>query len=173
MSGDRFQAPERQRFQLICGMASDDALGPIMHVMQSAFDPLYGEAWNHSQTRSMLSMPLTHMIIAEIPVAATEDPATGAIGFSMSRRLGDEEELLLIAVIPRWRHFGVGSALLAQVIENAKVAGVARMFLEMRSNNPASHLYHKFGFSQVGLRKNYYKGADSRHYDALTLSLEL
>ncbi len=173
MTQDRDQPPEPQRYQLISGMAADDALGPVMQVMQTAFDPLYGEAWNRSQARSMLTMPLTHTIIAEIPAASIEDPAANAIGFSMSRRTGDEEELLLIAVIPRWRHFGAGSSLLGQVIENAKVAGVARMFLEMRSNNPASHLYHKFGFTQVGLRKNYYKGTDSRHYDALTLSLEL
>lgn len=144
-----------------------------MQVMLSAFDPQYGEAWNHSQTRSMLSMPLTHTIIAETVLSTPDDTAGQPIGFSMSRRVGDEEELLLIGVIPQWRHFGAASSILSQVIENAQAAGVARLFLEMRSNNTASHLYHKFGFTQVGIRKNYYKGADSRLYDALTLALTL
>jgi ribosomal-protein-alanine N-acetyltransferase len=170
--------PDRQpAFQLVSGLAPQDALGPVMHVMQTAFDPQYGEAWNHAQTRAMLAMPLTHTVIAEImpdPASSAADAREPeAIGFSMSRRVDCEEELLLIAVAPEWRHFGAGSALLTQVVENAKIAGVERIFLEMRSNNPASNLYHKFGFRQVGLRKDYYKGADSRLYDALTLAMEI
>lgn len=185
MTGARDPYPDPPVFQLVSGMAAEEALGPIMQVMQAAFDPVYGEAWNHSQARSMLAMPLTHTIIAELsggaelqacdPMAqGAEHPAAGQpIGFSMSRRTGEEEELLLIAVSPEWRHFGAGSSLLNQVIENAQDAGVSRIFLEMRSNNPASHLYHKFGFQQVGIRKDYYKGVDSQLYDALTLALSL
>lgn len=169
--------PGASPFQLISGLAAQDALGPVMQVMQSAFDPMYGEAWNQSQTRSMLTMPLTHTIIAEaigaIAPEEAEEAAGEAIGFSMSRRVGDEEELLLIGVKPEWRHFGAGSSILAQVIENARAAGVVRLFLEMRSNNTATHLYHKFGFIQVGMRRNYYKGADSQLYDALTLAVTL
>lgn len=185
MAGARDPSFDPPVFALVSGMAAEEALGPIMQVMQAAFDPVYGEAWNHSQARSMLAMPLTHTIVAEIP-ADTEPSAAPQvrgrdacaapgepIGFAMSRRTGDEEELLLIAVTPEWRHFGAGSSLLTQVIENAQDAGVARLFLEMRSNNPASHLYHKFGFRQVGVRKNYYKGVDSQLYDALTLALTL
>ncbi|MGQ3177723.1 MAG: GNAT family N-acetyltransferase [Blastomonas fulva] len=173
MAGARSPYADPPPYQLISGLAADAAVGPIMQVMQAAFDPVYGEAWNHSQTRSMLAMPLTHTIVAEILPRPPEAQPGEPIGFSMSRRIGDEEELLLIAVIPEWRQFGAGSSLLTQVIENAKDAGVGRIFLEMRSNNPASHLYHKFGFTQVGLRKNYYKGADSKFYDALTLALTL
>lgn len=173
MTGDMLRPDRPRPFQLITGMAGQDALDPVMQVMQSAFDPQYGEAWNHSQARSMLAMPLTHTIIAELTSARDAGEAGPAIGFSMSRRVGDEEELLLIAVMPKWRHFGAGSSILTQVIENAKDARVQRIFLEMRSNNPASHLYHKFGFMQVGLRKNYYKGTDSQLHDALTLALTL
>lgn len=173
VSSEHRLSPEPRPFQLVSGLAAQDALGPVMQVMQSAFDPIYGEAWNHSQTRSMLTMPMTHTIIAEILPEAGADVAGEPIGFSMSRRVGDEEELLLIGVIPQWRHFGAASSLLHHIIENARAAGVARVFLEMRSNNTASHLYHKFGFTQVGVRKNYYKGADSQLYDALTLALTL
>lgn len=155
---------------LVSGLAAEDALGPVMAVMQLAFDPLYGEAWNHSQTRSMLAMPMTHTVIAELPAEQDDGSGHEPVGFSMSRRVADEEELLLIAVTPKWRHFGAGSALLAQVVDNARDAGVKRIVLEMRSNNPALNLYHKYGFTQVGLRKNYYKGTDGRHYDALTLA---
>ncbi len=159
-------------FQLIAGLAAEDALGPVMQVMRQAFDPLYGEAWNHSQTRSMLAMPLTHLLLAET-IAENPDAAGAPVGFAMTRRVADEEELLLIAVSPDWRQLGAGSALLNQVIENAREAGVSRLHLEMRSNNPAMHLYSKFGFAPIGLRKDYYRGSDNRHYDAVTMAIIL
>lgn len=167
MASDAFRSDRPEGVQLISGLTAHDALGPVMQVMQQGFDPSYGEAWNHSQTRSMLSLPLTHTIIAEtIPI---DDDAGSPIGFAMSRRVADEEELLLIAVIPQWRRRCIGSVILHQVIDNATSAGVSRIFLEMRSNNPAMHFYHQFGFNQVGLRKDYYTGADSQRYDALTM----
>lgn len=159
-------------FQLVAGLAAEDAIGPVMHIMQRAFDPLYGEAWNHSQTRSMLAMPLTHVLLLEI-APTTPDTAGEPVGFAMTRRVAEEEELLLIAVAPNWRQFGAATTLLNQVVENSRQAGVSRLHLEMRSNNPAIHLYSKFGFQSVGLRKGYYKGAGSHHYDALTLALDL
>ena len=91
----------------------------------------------------------------------------------MTRRVADEEELLLIAVAPKWRQFGAASMLLNQVIDNARKAGVSRIHLEMRSNNPAVHLYSKFGFQTVGLRKDYYRGSDNHRFDALTLAIHL
>lgn len=159
-------------FQLITGLAAEDALGPVMQIMHHAFDPRYGEAWNHSQTRSMLALPLTHLLLAET-IATEPDRAGVPVGFAMTRRVADEEELLLIAVAPEWRQFGAGSSLLNQVVENAREAGVSRVHLEMRSNNPAMHLYSKFGFQPVGLRKDYYQGSDSQRYDALTMAMML
>lgn len=167
-----FDADGAPAFQLIGGLAAEDALGSVMQVMSQAFDPLYGEAWNHSQTRSMLALPHTHVILAET-IATKADQSALPVGFALTRRVADEEELLLIAVAPNWRQFGVGSALLNLVLENARAAGVARLHLEMRSNNPAIQLYSKFGFEPVGLRKDYYKGFDNRRYDALTLAVTL
>lgn len=159
-------------FQLIAGLAAEDAIGPVMQIMTQAFDPLYGEAWNHNQTRSMLAMPLTHVLLLET-VPDAPDRAGEPVGFAMTRRVADEEELLLIAVSPKWRQFGAATTLLNQVFENARKAGVSRLHLEMRSNNPAIQLYSKFGFQTIGLRKDYYRGADSHCFDALTLAIDL
>ncbi|PXW76447.1 ribosomal-protein-alanine N-acetyltransferase [Blastomonas natatoria] len=159
-------------FQLIDGLAAEDALGPIMQVMQQAFDPRYGEAWNHSQTRSMLALPLTHVLLLET-IASELEESGEPVGFAMTRRVADEEELLLIAVAPKWRQFGAATILLGQVLENAREAGVSQLHLEMRSNNPAIRLYSKFGFQPIGLRKDYYIGTDSCRYDALTMAMAL
>lgn len=170
--GDLSDSDAAPVFQLITGMAAEEAIGPIMQIMQKAFDPLYGEAWNHSQTRSMLAMPLTHVLLLEA-VASTPETTGEPVGFAMTRRVADEEELLLIAVSPIWRQFGAATTLLSQVVDNARKAGVWRLHLEMRSNNPAIHLYSKFGFQAIGLRKDYYKGSGSHRYDALTLAIDL
>jgi [ribosomal protein S18]-alanine N-acetyltransferase len=163
----------RPPFHLVSGLAVQDAIEPVMQVMQLAFDPLFGEAWNHSQTRSMLALPLTRVLLAEAPAPSQPTVQGEPIGFAMTRRVADEEELLLIAVSPDWRQFGVASALLAEVIDGAQDAGIKRVHLEMRSNNSAIHLYQKFGFLQVGLRRNYYKGGGTQHYDALTLAKDI
>ena len=172
---DPSDAPAYRRmpeFRLISGLAAEDALAPVMHIMHRAFDPVYGEAWNHSQTRSMLAMPLTQVLLIEAMANSPEWPGEPA-GFAMTRRVADEEELLLIAVSPNWRQFGAATILLNQVVESARQARVSRLHLEMRSNNPAIHLYSKFGFQPVGLRKNYYKGVDNQCFDALTLAMAL
>lgn len=169
MASDAFRSDRPADVQLITGLAPQDALGPIMQIMQHGFEPSYGEAWNQSQTRSMLAMPLSHNVIAETTAPSGDDEAGCPIGFALTRRVGDEEELLLIAVVPRWRRRCIGSVLLTQVIDNARDAGVSKIFLEMRSNNPAMHFYRHFGFNQVGVRKDYYTGADLQRYDALTM----
>lgn len=172
MDPERPDSGTAPRFQLISGLVAEDAIGPVMQIMQLAFDPLYGEAWNHSQTRSMLAMPLTHVLLLE-NMASSPEQCGEPVGFAMTRRVADEEELLLIAVAPKWRHFGAATALLNQVVRNAREANVTRLHLEMRSNNPAIRLYSKFGFQTVGLRKDYYKGSASLSFDALTLAMQL
>jgi len=65
----------------------------------------------------------------------------------------DEAEVLNIAVDPVWRRRGVGSALLAAVLERAR----GTIFLEVAEpNSPAIALYRKQGWVDVGLRSNYY-----------------
>ena len=52
---------------------------------------------------------------------------------------------------------GYGSALLAEVIQKGKEAGVTTFTLEVReSNQSAMALYDKFGFQVAGRRKRYY-----------------
>jgi ribosomal-protein-alanine N-acetyltransferase len=86
----------------------------------------------------------------------------------MSRGAADEEELLLIAVIPDHRGRGVGTTLLQRFIAAAEERGAARLFLEMRDGNPAESLYRRAGFEPVGRRRNYYRNAAKGPLDAIT-----
>jgi ribosomal-protein-alanine N-acetyltransferase len=81
-------------------------------------------------------------------------------GFALARAVGDEGELLHLAVLPAARRQGLARKLLSAVIAYAGAVGVRRLVLEVAEENPAAlGLYRGFGFLQVGRRPNYYSGA--------------
>jgi [ribosomal protein S18]-alanine N-acetyltransferase len=143
-----------------------DPVDAVMSVMEAAFDPAFGEAWNRRQVTDSLVFANTHLQIAG-------DPPENVQGFLLSRNAVDEEELLLIAVHPRHRGKGVGEKLMQRFIEAARDRRVRRVFLEMRAGNPAERLYRQFGFEQIGLRKDYYRRAKDSPLDAVTFALTI
>lgn len=145
----------------------------VMTVMQAAFDPAYGEAWNRRQVTEALTMPNTHALVIDADgslIAPDAAQAPNPAGFVLTRHVLDEEELLLIAVLPGARRRGVGAALIGHFFAAAKARGINRIFLEMRRGNPAIHLYRKFGFEPIGERRNYYRMANSERIDAITFA---
>ncbi|WP_284125942.1 ribosomal protein S18-alanine N-acetyltransferase [Parerythrobacter aestuarii] len=144
-----------------------DDLDRIMAVMESAFDPQWGEAWTRRQVETSLVLPTTHY---RLIAADGKAPAEGqnAAGFAMTRAAPGEEELLLIAVLPSQRGKGLGGKLLDILSQDARSRGASKIFLEMRENNPAQSLYHKYEFNQIGRRKDYYTTSDGSRMDALT-----
>lgn len=149
-----------------------DDLDRIMQVMQSAFDPAFGEAWTRSQVESALLMGNCHVVLVD---AAGRQPAEGnpAAGFSLVRSVAGEDELLLIAVDPAHRRRGLGRKLLDLVIADSRRRQSSRIHLEMRSGNPADHLYRTRGFVPVGTRPNYYRSHSGDRLDAITFCLNL
>lgn len=150
---------------------SADDIDRIMEVMTRAFPPEYGEAWNRRQISDSLILASTHytLIMADGAIAPTgEEPVAG---FALTRRLLDEEELLLFAIVPECRRQGLGHALLMHVIAKARACGVLRLFLEMRKDNPAGILYAAHGFRTVGIRPKYYRTVSGERIDALSQEL--
>jgi ribosomal-protein-alanine N-acetyltransferase len=139
-----------------------DDLDDIVAVMGSAFDARFGEAWTRSQCAGILSMPGVRLTIAR-------DGSDGASGFSLSRTVADEAELLLIAVEPAHRRRGIGQMLLDHFLDEARRAGASHVHLEVRDGNPAIAMYRRAGFSPAGRRRKYYRGKDGSEFDALTL----
>ena len=89
-------------------------------------------------------------------------------GFVLTRHVLDEEELLLIAVVPEFRQRGIGSLLIDRLFITARARGITRIYLEMRRGNPAVHLYRKLGFEPIGERRHYYRMANGERIDAIT-----
>lgn len=150
---------------------SRDPVEAIMQVMQAAFDPRFGEAWTRREVADALVVRNTHYLLAPPPPGAIGLP--GVCGFVLSRQAADEEEVLLIAVLPQARGCGVGTALLRQFMAEAAQRGSRRLFLEMRDGNQAIRLYHRLGFAEIGRRANYYRKAAGGPVDAITFSLSL
>ena len=143
----------------------------IMVVMEAAFDPAYGEAWNRRQVADALSMPSTHALVVDgdgLLIAPDDASGRTAGGFVLSRHVLDEEELLLIAVAPSCRRRGIGALLIGHLFAAARKRGVNRIYLEMRRGNPALFLYRKLGFEPIGERPNYYRMANGERIDAIT-----
>jgi ribosomal-protein-alanine N-acetyltransferase len=102
-----------------------------------------------------------------------DDPTHDVAGFFLARRVIDEEELLLFAIDPDHRRKGLGHTLLARMLDEARSAGMVRVFLEMRRDNPADALYAAHGFHTVGLRRGYYRTPDGSRLDAISQELVL
>ncbi len=141
-----------------------DGLADVMSVMNCAFDAQFGEAWTAAQCTGVIAMPGAQLLIARTSHAA---------GFALVRTVFDEAELMLLAVRPDMQRQGIGRALLEQSVATARAAGAASYFLEVRSDNPARRFYEDSGFQQVGIRPQYYRGADGLRRDAFTYRLSL
>lgn len=85
------------------------------------------------------------------------------LGYACWWLVGDEVHILNVAVHPDARRNGTGRALVQRVVEDALAHNAASVSLEVgRTNEPATALYRSMGFSEVGLRRNYYgQGEDA------------
>jgi len=71
---------------------------------------------------------------------------------------GRQAEVLTLAVAPAHWGKGIGSALLAALVDEAGKRDCTEMFLEVRADNArAQALYRRYGFTEVGVRRGYYQ----------------
>jgi ribosomal-protein-alanine N-acetyltransferase len=141
-----------------------------MAIMEAAFDPAYGEAWNRRQVEDALILGRCQYLL--IGADGTQSPQGPAIGFSLSRPGFGEEELLLFAIDPACRQKGLGRQLLEYFATAARSRGAERLILEMRRGNSAERLYRAFGFLPIGERPKYYRTPDGNRIDAITFAYE-
>lgn len=79
------------------------------------------------------------------------------VGFLIARTMAGEMEILNLAVHPNVHRQGIGRELLQHSISRAVQNGTRRAFLEVRSSNTtAKKFYEANGFSQTGVRPDYY-----------------
>ncbi len=95
------------------------------------------------------------------------------IGYGMTSAGAGEAHLLNLCVLSEYRHRGLGSSLLEQLLAKVTLQGARLIYLEVRASNLAAiDLYVRRGFKEVGLRRGYYPAETGRE-DGVVLSLEL
>ena len=122
----------------------------------------FSDPWSEKSIETELSCRLSLWL-----VALDGDKVVGYVG---SQTVIDETDMMNIAVHPEYRRRGIAEALIDALINALGEKGSRGLSLEVRaSNDPAIALYEKLGFTQVGLRKNYYRNPKE---DALILRKE-
>ena len=102
-------------------------------------------------------------------LALAEDGSV--LGYLLFTAVLDEGGVDNLAVAPEARRRGAASALLEAFHRYGREHGLNDLFLEVRpSNEGARSLYEKFGYREVGRRKNYYLAPKE---DAIIMKLEL
>lgn len=109
----------------------------------------FSDPWSREAFESAVASGLSRML------GATEDGRL--VGYALLQCIGDDAELLNLAVTPTERGRGLGRALLDACFAEALVQGADRLFLEVRASNVAAlRLYEHAGFARFGIRRGYY-----------------
>lgn len=96
------------------------------------------------------------------------------VGFIAISCLGDEGEILSLAVKSKFRRKGIGEKLIKVALNYFSSCGIKNIFLEVAvSNVAAQKLYTKTGFKEIYRRKNYYKHKNADSEDAVVMKIEL
>ena len=93
------------------------------------------------------------------------------IGHGMIQIILDEAHLLNITVRPQSQGRGLGLQLLEHLMQRARQLGAGECFLEVRASNQSAYrLYERYGFNEVGRRRDYYPAAGGREDALVTAS---
>ena len=95
------------------------------------------------------------------------------VGHGVVQIILDEAHLLNITVKPENQGRGLGLALLEHLMSRAYAANARECFLEVRdSNTGAFRLYERYGFNEIGRRRDYYPAVGGRE-DAVVMACTL
>ncbi len=110
--------------------------------------------WTIKQLESECSSPLSISLVLIINEQV--------LGYLFIQVIGDEAELLSIAIKSDYSRRGAGSFLWQEGLSALKEKNVRTVFLEVRENNiTAQQFYKKHGFICCGLRKRYYSDGEN------------
>lgn len=94
-------------------------------------------------------------------------------GYAILMPTVDEAEVLTIGVAATQQRKGLGRAMLGEMLARAREKNMQRVLLEVRPSNIAAvALYRSAGFSEVGLRRGYYRDTNGSE-DALVMACDL
>lgn len=125
-------------------------LDTIKNILEDEFDNF----WNYNILSSELKSSNSKYFVLK--------QADEIIGFAGILIVLDEAEITNIVIKKSYRGKHLSSILMKYLITYCVENNIKKIHLEVCSKNKiAINLYTKFGFTQVGLRKKYYKNSDA------------
>jgi ribosomal-protein-alanine N-acetyltransferase len=128
--------------------ARAEDIGEIVRIETACF----ADPWSEDSFRRILG---GHSAIFQVMVVQPEN-AVG--GYIIAFTVGQDAELLNVAVDPPFRGRGLAGQMLDAVLIHLAASGIRTAFLEVRESNRAARgLYGSRGFREIGRRRNYYR----------------
>lgn len=98
---------------------------------------------------------------------------TEVIGHAVMSYAVGECHILNVCILPEYQRLGMGKRVIKQLLEVGERNGARIAFLEVRLSNIAAYrLYESLGFTEVGIRKDYYPAEEGRE-DAMILAYDM
>ena len=143
---------QKMKENLTFEVATKNDVNALAVVDSQCFDG--GEKYSIKSFEDELNEVSKHYIVAKY--------AGLVIGYVGLQTLGDELNLLKIAVLPQYRNLGVGFKLMQLSFDYKSKNNLKNYFLEVReSNSQAIKLYKKFGFKLQSKREKYYSNGET------------
>lgn len=139
---------------------------PAIMAIETAMFPT--DAWSPEAMARDVSDPNCYYLVA-FPSEAPQN--IEAYAGLLAPRGAFEADIQTIAVAEGAQGRGLGRVLMLRLIDEARSRGARELFLEVRADNPgARHLYEKLGFTEIGVRRGYYK---PDNVDAIVMRLAI
>jgi ribosomal-protein-alanine N-acetyltransferase len=112
----------------------------------------FADPWSGESFRRLLDVAPAIFLVALFP------PDQEIVGYVVAFSIGEDAEILNVAVAPRVRGRGLAGQMLDAVLIQLAARGVRTAFLEVRESNQAAlSLYKSRGFGEIGRRQRYYR----------------
>jgi ribosomal-protein-alanine N-acetyltransferase len=122
----------------------------------------FPEPWSRGMFLHELKLPFSTSIAAR-----AADPPHELLGYICWWLIGDELQILNLAVRPEQRQCGIGRVLVELALLAVQARHAGTVTLEVRRDNAAAiALYRSFGFTESGVRRHYY----GRDADAILMT---
>ena len=132
-------------------LAAEENIHRILEIESEAISP----PWSEKALFEELGRDDSYFIVA------VNRPQNNVAGFAILRQVGDDGELLQIAVDKSARRCGIGDVLIDAVLKYSEEKNYNSVFLEVRSGNEAAiRMYEKHGFTLMRIRRDYYIAPD-------------
>jgi [ribosomal protein S18]-alanine N-acetyltransferase len=114
-------------------------------------------SWSHHSFVEEIKSPLSFCFV----LRGGNEPTERVFGFICFRVIGEESDLLNLAVLSQYRHMGLGKELMKFYVDFCRERKTKIFYLETGvSNGAAIHLYESFDYHPAGIRAKLFRGKE-------------